>query len=75
MANDRDDPDRDAILARRRRFLALALSGMAVAGCESSPAPCLRVAGDASQEVPDAGPEDAGVSADASPMPCLAPEP
>lgn len=29
-----DDPDRAAILARRQRFIALALSGLATAGCD-----------------------------------------
>jgi hypothetical protein len=31
-----DDLDRAAILARRRRFIALAISGLATAGCKSS---------------------------------------
>lgn len=31
-ANDRDDPDRQAILARRRRFIAIALGGITT-GC------------------------------------------
>ena len=41
-----DDPDRAAILARRQRFITLALSGMALGcgddgGTTSSPMPCL----------------------------------
>lgn len=39
-----DDPDRDAILARRKRLVALALSGLIgpLAGCdEVRPGPCL----------------------------------
>lgn len=79
--DEHDDPDRAAILARRRRFLAVALSGVAataLAGCETTPAPCLRLAIDAGAETQDAGPDAASSSdagADASPMPCLAPEP
>jgi hypothetical protein len=40
-----DDPDRAAILARRRRFIALALTGIAVTACKtkSGPQPCLNV--------------------------------
>lgn len=40
-----DDPDRDAILARRKRLVALALSGLIgpLAGCdEVRPGPCLQ---------------------------------
>ncbi len=62
------DPDRAAILARRRRFIALALSGMATGGCKHQPPqPCLSVppneAMDEDQSEPDApGPfvEDPG---------------
>lgn len=48
MAEDDDgkqtDPDRAAILARRRRFIALAISGLASTGCKSSsPEPCLSI--------------------------------
>ena len=40
-----DDPDRAAILARRRRFVALALSGLASSGCKSpGPQACLDIA-------------------------------
>ncbi len=49
MADDINDPDRSAILARRQRFIALAISGLAV-GCgddgtttTGSPMPCLDV--------------------------------
>lgn len=39
-----DDLDRAAILARRRRFVALAISGLATAGCEGpKPHACLNV--------------------------------
>ena len=40
------DPDRDAILRRRQRFIAAALSGLAAAsaGCPSKPQVCLKVA-------------------------------
>lgn len=47
-----DDGDRDAILQRRKQFVASALAGMAMASCDIvsrpfaclSPAPCLNVA-------------------------------
>jgi hypothetical protein len=40
-----EDPDRAAILARRRRFIALAISGLATSGCKrSAPEPCLSIA-------------------------------
>ncbi len=38
-----DDPDRAAILARRQRFLAIALSGLA-SGIACAPQVCLKVA-------------------------------
>lgn len=40
------DPDRDAILRRRQRFIAAALTGLAAAsaGCPSKPQVCLKVA-------------------------------
>lgn len=40
------DPDREAILRRRQRFIAAALTGIAAAstGCPSKPQPCLKVA-------------------------------
>ncbi|MCX4247957.1 hypothetical protein [Paraliomyxa miuraensis] len=47
MDDRTDDPDRAAILARRQRFIALALSGLAVAcgddGPSPTPMPCLDV--------------------------------
>lgn len=43
MPNE-DDLDRAAILARRRRFIALAISGLATAGCKrTSPEACLSI--------------------------------
>ncbi|HET6583678.1 MAG TPA: hypothetical protein VFG69_09525 [Nannocystaceae bacterium] len=47
-ADDHDepdvDPDRAAILARRQRFIALALSGLAAAACDTcEPKPCLNI--------------------------------
>lgn len=54
--------DRAAILARRRRFVALALTGLASAGCTSAPMPCL------SQTVPeDEGEQIEGEEAGADP--------
>jgi hypothetical protein len=42
MADDTEDPDRAAILARRQRFIAIALSSLAsAAACK--PQPCLDV--------------------------------
>lgn len=41
---DQPDLDRAAILARRRRFIALAISGLATTGCKrSGPEVCLSV--------------------------------
>jgi hypothetical protein len=37
------DPDRAAILARRRRFIALAISGLATGGCRHQPQACLSI--------------------------------
>lgn len=43
MGDDSDDLDRSAILARRQRFIAMALSGLAVSCGEAGPVPCLDV--------------------------------
>lgn len=44
MGDDTDDLDRAAILARRQRFITLALSGLAVScGSGGGPVPCLEV--------------------------------
>ncbi len=72
-----DDEDRNAILARRNRFIGLALSGMAVVGCgddEATPMPCL---GPMEVEVSPQPclsdmPDEEKVP-DPLPMPCLAP--
>jgi hypothetical protein len=37
------DPDRAAILARRRRFIAIAISGLATTACKASAQPCLSI--------------------------------
>lgn len=42
MSGEDDELDRAAILARRRRFVALAISGLAGGGCASAQ-PCLSV--------------------------------
>ena len=48
-----EDPDRAAILARRRRFVALAISGLATTGCKQpGPEPCLSI------QVPDPEPTE-----------------
>jgi hypothetical protein len=71
-----EDPDRAAILARRRRFVAVALSGLAVgAGC---PQPCLSVAPPPESDRPPAPPPDDGIKPEVppsepqpEPTPCL----
>lgn len=51
-----DDPDRAAILARRQRFVALALTGLATSCTpKSQPQPCLDVA--PTQETPPPEPQ------------------
>lgn len=56
-----DDPDRAAILARRQRFVAIALSGLATGGVAcTKPQPCL-----------DVGPEPGTTETKAKPQPCL----
>jgi hypothetical protein len=47
-----DDDDREAILARRRRWIAIALAGASTTACVTAQ-PCLRVA-------IDSGSRDAG---------------
>lgn len=77
------DPDRAAILARRRHFVALALSGLTTAGCKhNQPEPCLSIAqptDGAGQDGPSPdGPfvEDPGVPvAEPEPEPETDPEP
>jgi hypothetical protein len=66
MADDEpeSDPDRAAILARRQRFIALALTGLATAACR--PQVCLSV------EVHEQ-PGAPGQDDDAKPQPCLSP--
>lgn len=66
-ATDEDAPDRDAILARRRRLVASALAAAALeaGGCaETAPLPCLTAdAGVLPDATPDAS-VDAGALAD-----------
>lgn len=45
-SDERDAHDRAAILARRQRFIALTLGGLAACGGEGTPQPCLDVTGD-----------------------------
>ncbi|MEM9452825.1 MAG: hypothetical protein AAGF11_01515 [Myxococcota bacterium] len=70
-----DDPDRAAILARRQRFIALALSGLTTAGCDKPNDEPNAPKGKGAQEgkATVEGQGDAG----ARPQPCLdvAPEP
>ena len=77
MADDeRDDPDRAAILARRQRFIAMTLSGLA-ASCGSNggkPQPCLDIAPmteSADDGVTSTSAGTDGTSTTGMPMPCL----
>lgn len=54
MRDGDDDPDRDAILRRRRRLISIALAGLAAGSLGACAQPCLRVLAQ------DAGSEDAG---------------
>lgn len=73
-----DDEDRDAIILRRRRFVAAALSGIAVTtgtACGDSHEPTADAGPGVCLGAPfDAGPSDAGrPDAGPPPMPCLEP--
>ncbi|MFO0681661.1 MAG: hypothetical protein U0234_06405 [Sandaracinus sp.] len=64
--SDDDREDREAILARRRRWIALAIAGAAATASACRAQPCLSYT--------DAGRPDVGSDAsDASPQPCLSP--
>lgn len=66
--DERDDLDRDAILARRRRFIAAALTGLVMTHCSST------VEGvDAATDVASDAAGD--VTTDRGPQPCLTPLP
>lgn len=73
--HDEHDPDRAAILARRRRFVALALGGLAT-GCTPG-RPNSEVTGDSAGESTSgessSGGESSssGVESDTAPRPCL----
>ena len=82
MGADDDDLDRTAILARRQRFIALALSGLASAGActptdppkeeapRARPGACLSI--EPRQPEPNAPKEPIPPPPDATPVPCLA---
>lgn len=74
-----DERDRATILARRRRFLAVALAGIAVQGCDPKPRVCLKQAPPPTVQVPeeDAGTEidDAGLIEEAGTEDATTPEP
>lgn len=62
-----DDPDRDAILKRRSRFIALALSGLtSAAGCDGRTAPGVCLEAPAIEQTGDEG-------EGTTPLPCLTP--
>jgi hypothetical protein len=72
----RDDPDRAAILARRQRFIALALSGLSAScGKTSGPQVCLSIGPGESSTTDDGSGSgsgsDSGSSSTGMPMPCL----
>jgi hypothetical protein len=62
--HDPSDPDRAAILARRRRFIAIAISGLAASGCKKpGPEPCLKVVQPSAEEGSEPEPEpDSGAT-------------
>ena len=69
--DDRDDPDREAILARRKKLIAVALAGLtsaAACGDDAEPTTCLRMAADSGMGM-DAAAGDSGT--DAGPAVCL----
>lgn len=68
-----DDPDRAAILARRKRFVALALTGLTTGAAACAPQACLRVA-DPEPRPPDEQPNQP-VPADEQPPSPEAPQP
>jgi hypothetical protein len=68
--DDIPDPDRAAILARRRRFIALAISGLAAGGCKhGAPEPCLSVPmPEGNEGEPEGEGEDQGVPEEPGPF-------
>jgi hypothetical protein len=69
----RDDLDRAAILARRQRFIALALSGLSAScGETSGPQVCLSIGpGDSSTTDAGSGSGSESSGSTTMPMPCL----
>jgi hypothetical protein len=63
-----DDPDRAAILARRQRFLAIALSGLA-SGIACAPQVCLKVATTRDPNQPPSNPPAESPSTPPEPIP------
>ena len=68
-----DDEDRDAILRRRNRLVALALSGLATMGCDALFGPCLSIdPGPARAPLaPSDGPQLPPEAPETTPRPCL----
>jgi len=67
-----DDPDRAAILARRQRFIALALSGLAVAACDKPNTTPDKPGGNAQEGQQDDGADPSKLDVPpATPTPCL----
>jgi len=83
MGADDDDLDRAAILARRQRFIALALSGLATAGActptdppkqdapRARPSACLKYSIEPRQPKPNP-PNEPTTPPEPTPVPCLA---
>lgn len=68
------DEDRDAIVRRRNKLIAVALGGLvSAAGCDSEPQVCLNVRQPDPQEQPESPDEQDGddTSGSAEPKPCL----
>jgi hypothetical protein len=67
-----DDSDRAAILARRQRFIAIALSGLASGAACTAPQPCLNVAQpNDSNATPDPTTPADTATPETPPQPCL----
>ncbi len=73
--SDRDDPDREAILARRRRFIALALGGITTGCVPGRPKPdntnTTTTGATTGVEDSDSATSEPGSSSETAPMACL----
>lgn len=69
--SDAQDPDRAAILARRRQFIAVALGSIAVGCPATNPTPSPEPTGDSASESEAATTGDESDSGTGTPRPCL----